>query len=187
MAMVPNRGVYGGDYQATKRGATGSNNSQKIAGYNTASLSRLSPEQEQLFSLLFGGASPGIASGLKNLTSLAGGGSPEYWEQLEKPALRQFGQLQGNIASRFSGMGSGARKSSGFQNANSSAAMDFSERLQSQRLQMQQDAISKLLGIGNTLLGRDTRENVLVKSPWLSFFESLGQGVGQGAGALAFA
>lgn len=175
MAMMPSQG------------ATGLSGKNKIAGYKTASLSTLSPDQERLFSLLFSGAAPGLSSGLQNLSSLAGGGSPEYWEQLEKPALRQFGALQGNIASRFSGMGSGARKSSGFQNAMSGAATDFAERLQSQRLQLQQDAISKLLGLGNSLLGRQTRENFLVKSPWLSFFESLGQGAGQGLGALAFA
>jgi hypothetical protein len=164
---------------------TGANPYGKISGYKQASMSRLSPEQQQLFSTLMGGSLPGIEGGLGQLTQMAQGGTPEFWEQMEAPAMRQFAGLQGNLASRFSGMGMGSRRSSGFQNSMTGATTDFAERLQSQRLGLQQKAISDLLGVGRDLLGRDTRENFLVQSPWMSMLGSFGQGLGSIGGALA--
>lgn len=99
--------------------------------------------------------------------------------------MRQFGALQGNIASRFSGMGSGARKSSGFQNANTSAAQQLSESLQSQRMGLQSNAIEQLLGISNSLLGRQTQETGFFpkgQSGWQSFLGGIGGGLGSGLG-----
>lgn len=166
--------------------STGGGQQKKVAGYDVASLSNLSPEQMQLFSLLFGGSMGGIQSGLQNLSKLAGG-DEEYFKQLEAPAHRQFGQLQGQIASRFSGQGLGGRKGSGFYNTQNTAAQQFAEQLQSNRMGMQQQAIQSLLGLGNNLLGRQTQENFLTKSPWLSILEALSTGVGQAAGSFAFA
>ena len=62
---------------------------------------------------------------------------------MEAPALKQFSGLQGNLASRFSGMGSGARRSSGFQNTSNQAASDFAQQLQANK----QDCSSRLLEI----------------------------------------
>jgi len=107
-------------------GATGGN---KIpSGYKLGQIQQFTPEQQQLFQRLFSQVSPD--SFLSRLAS----GDQSQFEALERPALKQFGELQGNLASRFSGMGSGARRSSGFQNTASTAAQDFAEKLQSQRL-----------------------------------------------------
>jgi hypothetical protein len=141
--------------------------------------------------MIHGGTSGGIQSGIDQLSQLAGGGNEELWNKLEAPALRQFGQLQGNIASRFSGMGSGARRSSGFAQSQNSAATDLAERLQGNRMGLQQQAIQDLLGLGKTLLGTQTQENMLApkqKSFWEELLPSLLGGIAQGgtqAGGLA--
>ena len=174
---------YGGTRPAF--GATGSNIKSKVSGYQQAQVSRLSPEQQQLFSMLMGGSMPGIQQGLGHLSQLAAGGTPEYWQQLEAPAMRQLGELQGGIASRFSGMGTGARRSSGHALAQGSLAEDFAEKLQSQRLGLQNQAIQDLLGIGRDLLGRDSIENIMVpkKKPfWQELLMGSSPGIGQGVG-----
>ena len=138
----------------------------------------------QLFQQLLGGASGGIGSGLEHLSKLAGG-DQSYFDQLEAPALRQFGAVQGNLASRFSGMGSGARRSSGFGNTTSAAGQELSESLQSQRLGMQQNAISELLGLSQNLLGQQPYENYLQKkelSPLEELLAAFSGGFGSSAG-----
>lgn len=160
--------------------------SSKIPGYHSKSISTLSPEQQDLFSRLLGGSMGGIESGLGHLSKLAGG-DQSYFDELEAPALRQFGALQGNLASRFSGIGSGARRSSGFGNAMSSAGQQLSESLQSQRLGHQQNAISQLLGLSQSLLGTKTQESVLIPKQQSGLQQLLAQfagGAGQGAGQL---
>jgi hypothetical protein len=168
-------------YGATRGRPTGN---KQIAGYDQASLSKLSPEQQQLFSQLMGGSMGGVQAGLGNLSGLAAGDQSQF-AQLEAPALRQFSQLQGNLASRFSAPGLGARKSSGFKNTSNAAAMDLAERLQGQRMGLQQSAIQQLLGLSGQLLGRDTTENFMVKSPWLSLAEAGIGAAGQIGGAYA--
>jgi hypothetical protein len=138
-----------------------------------------------LYNLLSRGISPGLESGLQHLSSMAGGGSPEFWQQLEAPALRQFGQMQGSRASRFSGMGSGARRSSGFQNVMGGAASDLAERLQSNRMSMQQQAIKDLMGMSQTLLGTDLMDTQFLakqKPFWKEFLGAMAPGIGQGMG-----
>lgn len=153
-------------------------------GYKQISTPRLSPQQQKLFSMLFKGSRPGIQAGVDQLSQMAQGGSPEYWQQLEAPALRQFGALQGNIASRFSQ--EGGRRSSGFQNTLRGEGTDLAERLQSQRLQLQQDAITQLLGIGSDLLGTDLYDTQFApkkKSFWQELLGSSSGGIGSGLGA----
>lgn len=160
-------------------------NKLKGTGYNQVSFPTLSPEQMQLFQQLLGGSQGGLQGGLSFLSNLAGGGDDEFWSQLEAPALRQFGELQGDIASRFSGMGSGGRRSSGFQNALSGEAANLAERLQSQRMGLQQSAISQLLGLSGQLLGTPLTERALVpkqKKWWQELLGGLAPGVSQGAG-----
>lgn len=145
-------------------------------GYRSITSPTKTSGQMDLLNLLMGGSKGGLSGGLDQLSQMAGGGSEEYWNQMEAPAMRQFGQLQGNIASRFSGMGSGARRSSGFQNAQSGAATDFAERLQSQRMGLQQSAIQQLMGLGQNLLGQDLFQTSFIpkkKSGWETFFEGL--------------
>jgi hypothetical protein len=154
-------------------------------GYQKGQLSQFTPEQMQLFQSAFGPTQQGLTGGLEHLASLARGGTPEMWQQLEAPAMRQFIGTQGQLASRFSGMGTGARRSSGFGLASSGAAQDLAERLQSQRLGLQQNAIQQLMGFSQQLLGQRPYERFLTKSPWLSLGEGLATGVGQGLGMAA--
>lgn len=166
----------------TTRGLSGT-------GYRQISMPRLTPEQQQLFSQVMGASGPGILGGIGNLSQMAGGGSPEFWEQLEAPAHRQFGQAIGGIGSRFSQLAPGAmsaQRSSGFQNALTGAAGDFASQLQSQRMGMQQSAIQQLLGLYGNLIGTqqfDTRLLPKKKPFWQELLGSLAPGLGQFGGS----
>lgn len=89
-------------------------------------------------------------------------GDQSAFAEMEKPALQQFNSIQGNIASRFSGMGMGSRNSSGFQNSMNSAAQDFAGQLQSKRADMRRQAIMDLMGLSNQILGQKPYEKGLV-------------------------
>lgn len=161
-------------------GSTGKAQGLSGTGYKQVSIPTMNPQQQQLLSQLLGGSSEGLQGGLSHLGKMASG-NQDYFNQLEAPALRQFGALQGNIASRFSGMGSGGRRSSGFQNTLGDAGADLAQRLQSQRLGFQQDAISQLLGLSQNLLGQRTSENALVPKQipfWKQLLAAGGSGLG---------
>src|SRR5271156_1764295 len=81
------------------------------SGYKQARLQNFTPEQFELFQQLFSHLGPG--SYLSRLAE----GDESLFSEMEGPAMRQFQELQGDLASRFSGAGMGARKGSGFQNA----------------------------------------------------------------------
>lgn len=155
-------------------------------GYNQVQFPTKSPEQMDIFRQLLGGSGGNIQSILQQLQGLSGGGDESYWQQQEAPAMRQFGKLQGDIASRFSGMGTGARKSSGFQNALGGAATDLSERLQAQRLGLQGQARNQLLDLYGSLLGQNLsstgfmpREQSFGKNLLGGLIPGLAQGAGQ--------
>lgn len=167
-------------------GATGSAPpKEKIpSGYKKASINQFTPEQMELFQQMFSQLGPD--SFLGRLSQ----GDESMFEQMEAPAHRQFAQQQGNMATRFSGMGMGARNSSGFQNTMNQAASDFSQDLQSKRMELQRQAINDLMGMSNQLLGQRPQENTLVEKqkPWwqeagTAFMGGLGKGAGQGAAA----
>lgn len=142
-------------------------------------VSNFSPEQQQLFQSMFGHLGQG-----SYLSRLAGG-DESLFSEMEAPALRQFSGMQGNIASRFSGMGMGARRSSGFQNTMNQASSDFAQDLQSKRQGLQQQAIKDLLGMGNHLLGQQPFSYMEKSKPfWQEFLSSMGGGLGQGIGML---
>lgn len=145
-------------------------------GYTKGQLKNFTPEQIQLFQSLF----PHVNQ--QSFLSMLAGGDPQAIAQTEAPALRQFGEMQGGIASRFSGMGTGARGSSGFQNTMSQASSDFAQQLQSKRLSTQQEALRDLFGLSQTLLGQKPTEQFLIqkqqeqKKP--SFWQQLVGGLG---------
>lgn len=146
------------------------------SGYKKGSLNRFNPEQMDLFRQMFGNVGPD-----SYLSKLAGG-DQDTFNEIEAPALRQFGELQGQIGSRFSGMGTGGRKSSGFQNTINSAASNFAQQLQSQRQGLQQQALKDLMDMSGQLLGQRPQENFLIekqkkKSGW-------GGAIGAGLGGL---
>jgi len=156
-------------------------------GYRQISAPRLSPQQQQLFSQVMGASGPGILGGINRLSQMAQG-SPEFFEQLEAPALRQYGQALGGIGARYSQLAPGAmsaQRSSSFQNALTGSAADLAEQLQSQRLGLQQSAIQQLLRLYSSLLGRDLSNQFLVpkkQSGWGSLLGGslpiIGAGVG---------
>lgn len=181
--------MYGGTGSApsgqmpsnTSTGQYGQPFKEKIPkGYKTASMQNFTPEQMQLFQQSFGQVSP------DSYTARLAGGDQGIYDQVEAPALRQFNETQGNMASRFSGMGSGARRSSGFQNAGNQAASNFAQDLQSKRQGLQRQAQQDLWTMSQQLMGQRPYERSLVeqqRSP--SFWESFAPLAGQAAGAAA--
>lgn len=121
-----------------------------ISGHNK--FSQFTPEQLELFQSLFSHLGPD--SFLSQLAS----GDEATFNQIEAPALRQFAELQGGLASRFSmggGKGSlGSRHSSGFQNAQNQAASNFAQQLQAQRSGLQRQAVQDLMGNAQMLFGQ---------------------------------
>lgn len=163
--------------QYGSRGPTG-----RVAGHRIESMQQYTPEQMQLFQSLFSHAGPG-----SYLSRLAGGDQGAF-EQMEAPSMRQFAGLQGDLASRFSGMGLGARRSSGFQNTATQASSDFAQQLLSRRHELQRQAIQDLRGLSSDLLGYSPYEQFGYEKQHQPFWQKLLGGalplVGAGAGAL---
>lgn len=138
------------------------------SGYRHGQLQNFTPEQFQLFQQMFGRLGP--ESFLGRLAS----GDQSQFEQLEAPAMRQFQGLQGQLASRFSGMGTGARRSSGFQNVANQATSDFAQDLQSRRLGLQREALNDLMTMSGQLLQQRPYDQFMVKKdPKTSWWQSL--------------
>ncbi len=166
-----------GGYSGFK-GPTGKAQGLKGTGYQQTTLKNFTPEQQQLFQHLLGQVGP------NSQTSRLAAGDQSQFDQLEAPAMRQFGALQGNLASRFSGQGMGGRRSSSFQNAQTSAASNFAQDLQSQRMGLQRQAIQDLMGMGNSLLNQRPYENVLLQKE-KPYWQQLGIAGAGGLGQLA--
>lgn len=129
-------------------------------GYRAGQLANFTPEQMGLFEQMFSHVGPD-----SYLSKLAGGDQSTFGE-IEAPALRQFNELQGGMASRFSQGGGGrgalgARKSSGFQNSSNAAASDFAQQLQSQRQGLQRQALQDLRGMSQELLNQRPYERFM--------------------------
>ncbi len=159
-------------------GPSGRTGNKIPSGYKSGQLQQFTPEQMQLFQHLFSQIGPD-----SYLSKLASGDQSQF-EQMEAPALRQFNALQGGLSSRFSGMGMGARRSSGFQNTSNQAASDFAQDLQGKRQQLQQQAIRDLMGMGNSLLNQRPYESFMVEQdrPWLELLGQFSSGLGKGIG-----
>lgn len=156
----------------------------KGTGYDSVNIPA-DPNIMALWKSIQGGIQPGLEKGLGHLGNLAGGGDEQMWNQLEAPAMRQFGQLQGQMGSRFSGMGSGARRSSGFQNTMTGAAGSLAEQLQSQRMNLQNSAIQQLMSMSGQLLQTPLSDTMLMpkKKPfWQDLISGIGAAGGQAAG-----
>lgn len=144
---------------SSSRGPTGYNPGKAPSGYKTGQLQQFTPEQLKLMNKLF----PYL--GEEGFLSKLISGDEEEFGKLEAPALRQFSGLQGNIASRFSGMGTGGRKSSGFQNTMTAAGSNFAQELQAQRLGIKDKALEDLMKYSGMVLGQRPYENYLIKKP----------------------
>jgi hypothetical protein len=133
-------------------------------GYRLGQINQYTPGQEQLFQQGMQNVGP------ESYLSRLAGGDQSQFAQMEAPALRQFNELQGGIASRFSGGGGGAgsmssRRSSGFQNAQTAAAQDFASQLQSKRMDLRNQAIRDLHGMSQDLLGQRPYEQKIFEKP----------------------
>lgn len=159
------------------RGSTGSGLGMKTPrGYDR--VDNYTPEQMQIFQQMFSNLSPG------SFLSRLAGGDQDIFNQIEAPALQQFSGLQGGLASKFSGMGSGARRSSGFQNTLNQASSDFASQLQSQRQGLQQQALQDLMNMSNNLLQQSPYSLIPKKKSFLQeLLSSLGGGIGSGIGS----
>lgn len=147
-------------------------------GYKPIQMQNFPPEAMQLWKSLFPHVGP------DSFLSKLAGGDEGMFNQIEAPAWKQFQQAQGQAASRFSGMGSGARHSSGFRNTMTQANQDFAGQLQSQRMGLQSQAIKDLMGMSNDLLNQRPYENMTVKKD-MPFWKQLLLGVTESAGNAA--
>jgi len=143
------------------------------SGYSKASIKQFTPEQMQMFQSAFGHLGP------DSFLSKLAGGDESAFQEMERPAFRQFNEMMGGLSSRFSGMGMGARNSSGFQNSASAAAGNFAQDLASKRSQMRMQAIKELMGMSNDFMKLKPYENALVEqgpNPWAAGAGALGGG-----------
>lgn len=124
------------------------------SGSEIVQVPKYSPERMQQIEQLRGSIEPGALKGADFLSKIAGG-DQSMFEQMEAPAMRQFEQLQGKTASRFSGLGMGSRRSSGFENTMSGHATDLAERLQGKRMGFQQNAIKQLMELYGNMMKDD--------------------------------
>lgn len=157
----------------TMQGPMGRTGSKIPSGYKQFQVQKFTPEQQQQLQQLFSQVSP------ESYLGKLAGGDQESFAEMEAPAKRQFSALQGNIASRFSGMGQGGRRSSGFQNTMNQAASDFAQDLASKRMEHRRNAIQDLMSFSQMLMGQEPYETGLVqKQQKPSFFSQLGAGLG---------
>ena len=184
-SMTGSRGPSG---LSSKGGMTGGNIIPK--GYEQGQLSQFTPEQTQLFQQMFGHVGP------ESYLSRLAGGDEGMFNQLEAPAYREFHGMQGQLGSRFSGMGMGGRHSSGFQNQANAASANFAENMAARRMGLQQNALQELMNMSNQLLGQRPYEQFLIKqqqqpSGFQSFLGSAlpiaGAGIGSFGGPMGAA
>lgn len=151
---------------------TGRTKNKLPPGHGLAEYKQFVPEQEGVFQQTGQLIGPG-----SYLSKLAQGGDEDLFNQIEAPAHRQFASQMGNLASRFSGMGTGARKSSYFQNAATAGGMQFAEQLQANRHQLTRQAMQDLMGYSEQFLNQRPYQQQLYQKPPKKegFFKSMGK------------
>jgi len=156
---------------------------QKVGktGLESININQFTPEQSALFGRMFGSVSP------DSYTAKLAGGDQDTFNQLEAPALRQFSEFQGGLASRFSGQGGvGANRTSGAMNQQTSAASNFAQDLQAKRTSLMRQATQDLHSMSQDLLGQRPEEQYMYEpQKKQSFWDSI-LGIGlPAAGAAA--
>lgn len=119
---------------------------------------QFTPQQMDLFQRLLAAIGPGAEQGLGFLSQLAGG-DEDIFSQLEAPAYSALERGLRQTASGFSQFG--AQDSSAFQNALAGQSRQLAESLGAQRVGLQQQAIERLLGSTQSLLGQKPFETHL--------------------------
>lgn len=139
-------------------------------------VSTLDPYQQNLYQNLM----QGISANPAQILSRQALGDPSYYEPQEQQALRQFREeVMPSIGSRFVGRLGGSAAQGAFAKAGS----DLSQNLYADRQRIKQQALQDLIGLENSLLNRNTFENVLTPkrpSMWQQIFSGLGGVVGSG-------
>lgn len=145
-------------------------------GYRKGQLQQFTPEQMDLFQQMFGHLGP--ESYLSRLAS----GDQSFFDEMEAPAHRDFLGGLGQLASRFSGMGTGGRHGSGFRNTATAAVSNFAQDLQANRQNLQRQALNDLMGLSGQLLSQRPYDQFLVeKQEKPNYWGSIG---GKLAGAI---
>lgn len=137
-------------------------------GYRQGQIQQFTPDQMGLYQNMLG------LVGQDSYLSKLARGDQSTFDQVEAPAYRQFNEQLSNIANRFSGgsgKGSLGVRGSQFQNANTAAASNFAQDLQSQRQGMMSNALRELMGFSNQLLQQRPYDRFLVEkqqkqNPW---------------------
>lgn len=148
-----------------------------LAGFKPKAGQNYLPAQMELYQRMFQNVSP------DSQTARLAAGDPSAFEQMEAPAMRQFQDLQGQTASRFSGMGMGARKGSGFANEMNQATSNFAQDLQSKRQALSQQAIKDMMSMSGELLGYEFKGKPKKKKWWESLIEGGAPIIGGALGA----
>lgn len=120
-------------------------------GFHSMQTQLFTPEQMNLFKNMFGQIGP------ESFTARLARGAPGIFDEIEAPAKRQFQEMQGDIASRFSGSQPGmmsARRGSGFQGEMNQATRDLAMDLQAQRMGLMRGAEEDLMKYQEMLLGQ---------------------------------
>jgi hypothetical protein len=94
------------------------------------------------------------------LAKLAGG-DQDAFQQMEAPALRQLGEQQSKLATRFSNRGMGGRHGSGFRNAMNSMTSNFLQDLHSKRNDFQSEKLQQLMKFSEMLMQQRPYQNFL--------------------------
>lgn len=131
--------------------------SKDPSGFKSGYLQQYTPEQMRLYQQQFGNVGPD-----SYLSQLAGGNEGAF-EEMEAPAWKNLSRAQGQLGSRYSGMGQGAQKSSGFQNEQNQLSSDFAQQLASKRLEYRRQAQQDLHSMTQDLLGQRPYERYLVE------------------------
>lgn len=127
------------------------------SGYKAGQLQQYTPEQMGLLN-------QGISNlGPDSYLSKLAGGDESFYEQMEAPSHRQFQGQLGQLGNRFSGMGMGARRSSGFQNTATAATSNFAQDLMSKRHDLRRQAMRDLHEMSSELLDKKPYERFLEK------------------------
>lgn len=173
------RGAYQSKFGSGVTGSRGGTKGDVVPkGFRAGQVQQFTPEALQLYQQLFSQLNP--ESDLFRLAE----GDEDLFNQIEAPAMRQFNELQGGLASRFSGMGMGARRSSGFQNMSNAAASNFAQDLASKRSDLSRQAMRDLFDMSHMLMNEKPFERILSgkrqKEP--GFMSQLGSNFAQSAG-----
>ena len=135
----------------------------------------------QLLGALQGGGEGLMGQGGQYLSDMLSG-SPEAMQKFEAPYMRQFQeQTVPSVTERFSSLGSGSQGSSAFGQQMGAQAAGLSENLAAQRGQLQQGALSQLLGMGQMGLGAQPF-GYFHKQPTQGFMQGMAPGIGAALG-----